>query len=128
MMARLRLNMTSPIIPIIITRIPITRIMVFSSSEGRTFGLHPVSPIRAVAPWAMAAHLAMDTPLVGTLPVIVSPGSPTADNGLCAAPIKPYHSAHSRDSLKDINATSAHAKVAARRREGKRDYHGGYER
>ena len=104
MMARLRLNMTSPIIPIIITRIPITRIMVFSSSEGRTFGLHPVSPIRADAPWAMAAHLAMDTPLVGTLPVIVSPPSSTVDNGLSATASRPPLSPSGRHS-KDVNAT-----------------------
>ena len=78
MMARLRLNMTSPIIPIIITRIPITRIihimsLVFSSSEGRTFGLHPVCLTPADAPLVMGAHLAMGTPLVATLPVIAKP-------------------------------------------------------
>ena len=73
MMARLRLNMTSRMISVIITRIPITRIMVFSSSEGRTFGLHPVSPIRADALLVMGAHLVMGTPLVATLPVIAKP-------------------------------------------------------
>ena len=75
MMARLRLNMTSPIIPIIITRIPITRIMslVCSSSEGRTFGLHPGCLTPADAPLVMGAHLAMGTPWVATLPVIAKP-------------------------------------------------------
>ena len=66
MMARLRLNITYRIIPIIITRIPITRILhimslVFSSSEGRIFGLHQVCLTLAGAP------------LVATLPVIAKP-------------------------------------------------------
>ena len=78
MMARLRLNMTSPIIPIIITRIPITHIirimsLVFSSSEGRTFGLHPVCLTPADALLVMGAHLAMGTPSGVTLPVIAKP-------------------------------------------------------
>ena len=75
MMARPRLNMTSRIIPIIITRIPIIRIMllVFSSSEGRTFGLYPVCLIPADALLVMGAHLVMGTPLVATLPVIAKP-------------------------------------------------------